>query len=172
VDPLRKDRLADYGRPKAGGKPYSYDEYAKRYHRQSTDGTPDINWPPNEGAVRGTKVDYDDASKFIDPKDNFSDRMDRLGQPTGKFMGLMEDGTAAFYEDRALHYGSLYEELHAYTLIPNKLPNGYKIRVMDTAPALGQPGGSLGLLFLDDKGNQISVQDLTDPRIGALRHDG
>jgi hypothetical protein len=174
ADALRKDRVADYGRSTPGGTPYSYDEYAERYHRLSTDGTPDINWPPNEGAVRGKKLDYYDASKFIGDHlgDNFGDRMDRLGPPDGRFMGLMEDGTAASYEDRALHYGSLYAELHAYTLIPDKLPNGYKIRVMDTAPALGQPGGSLGLLFLDDKGNQVRVQDLADPRIGALRHDG
>ena len=66
----------------------------------------------------------------------------------------------ASYEARAIHYESLYGKPLTYTLIPGGLPPGWMIRVMDTAPALGQPGGSLGLIFLDETGKQVSIDDL------------
>jgi hypothetical protein len=152
--------------------PYTELEYAERFHK-STPGDP-IAWPPNEGAVTGTKLDYGDAYQFVL---EFGDTMDRLGEPTGKFMALVVN-RPAFYEPRAIHYGSLYEKLHTYALIPGslipgspiprKLPKGWKIRVMETERALGQPGGSLGLVFIDGKGNQVPIKELIDPRNGVL----
>lgn len=165
---LRTDSDPDawYGRSEPDGTPYSHNQYAERYHRPGTAEKPDVNWPPNEGAVRGTKLDYHGAYKFIR---DFGDRMDRLGQPNGKFMGLMEDGVSSSYEARAIHYTSLCEELLTYRLIPEKFPKEWTIRVMDTAPALGQPGGSLGLKFFDEDDTELYVGGLFDK--GALQHD-
>jgi hypothetical protein len=154
---------------------YTEHEYAERFHK--LDPADPIAWPPNDGAVPGTILDYSDAHQFVTDFGDTVNRLvmvDRLGLPTGKFMGLMENGIAVSYEARALHYQSLYEKLHTYTvipgtLIPGRLPTGWKIRVMETARAFGQPGGSLGLIFLETKGNRVPVTNLTDPRIGLLR---
>ena len=131
VDPvaatLWHDRGAPYGRDDPGGAPYTKQEYDERFHK--SDPADPIAWPPNEGAVAGRKLDYFDAVQFVT---EFGDRVDRLGEPGGKFMGLIEDSTPPTYEARALHYGSLYyEELHTYTviprtLIPEGLPKGWK----------------------------------------------
>ena len=163
VDPsaevLWQDPGAPYGRPKPGEAPYDYDRYARRFHLFNAKGEPDVNWPPNQGAVRGTKLDYSCARKFIR---DFGDRIDRLGWEAGAYMGLMEDRASVCYEARALHYESLYRKLCTYTLQPEKFPKGWKIRVMDTAPALGQPGGSLGVVFLEERGKFVSVESLAD----------
>lgn len=175
VDPgaatLWHDRGAPYGR-EPGGAAYDKDGYAERFHK--SDPADPVAWPPNDGAVPGTKLDYSDAHQFVL---DFGDRVDRLGPPTGKFMALMANKISADYEPRALHYASLYEPLHMYTLIPGtlipgRLPKDWKIRVMETARAFGQPGGALGLIFLENKGNRVPVTNLTDPRIGVLRDDG
>jgi hypothetical protein len=171
VDPgaetIWRDAGAPYGRG-PGGVPYTKQQYTERFHTFDRHGMPDMAWPPNQGAVAGTKWDYTDVYQFVL---KFGDRVDRLGHPKGTFFAVMENGLSASYESRALPYDSLYQELHTYTLIPGKLPKGWKIRVMDTAPAFGQPGGSLALIFYDDKGNKLSAEQLTDPRIGVLRDD-
>lgn len=172
VDPSAEaiwhDRGAPYGRG-PGGVPYTKQEYAERFHTFDGDGLPDKAWPPNQGAVARTKRDYTDADQFVL---EFGDRVDRLGEPKGTFFGLMENGVSASYEARALPYDSLYKKLRTYTLIPGNLPKGWKIRVMRTAPAFGQPGGSLAVKFFDDKGKELSAEQLTDSRNGVLRNDG
>jgi hypothetical protein len=156
-----------YGRPKPDEEPYTYEQYAERYHRPGTGGKPDVNWPPNEGAVRDTRLLYSNAERFVDVEE-FGDRIDRIGLTSGQFFGLIEDSCPASYEARAIHYESLYKRLRTYTLNPEKFRGRWRICVMETARALGQPGGSLGLIFFDGKGKRLSARQLT--RSGALRH--
>jgi hypothetical protein len=177
VDPYWEDRDAWYGRPEPGEKPYTYEQYAQRYHRPGIGGKPDVNWPPNEGAVRDTRLHYGNAEQFVE---EFGSRIDRIGFTSGEFFGLMEDPSPApykgrtvnyksvDYEARAIHYESLYKRLRTYTLNPEKFRDRWRICVMETARALGQPGGSLGLIFFDGKGKRLSARQLT--RSGALRH--
>jgi hypothetical protein len=177
VKPHWKDRDAWYGRPKPDEKPYTYEQYAERYHRPGTGGKPNVNWPPNEGAVRDTRLLYSNAEQFVT---EFGDRIDRIGFTSGEFFGLMEDPSpdpyegrtihyeSVFYEARALHYVSLCKRLRTYTLNPEKFRDRWRICVMETARALGQPGGSLGLIFFDGKGKRLSARQLT--RSKALRH--
>jgi Tuberculosis necrotizing toxin len=159
---------APYGHGPSGA-PYTEQEYAARFHKLGPNGEHWVAWPPNQGALPDTKVDYSDAQQYVH---EFGDRIDRFGKPSGfcmAYLGKTEGGTSApyFYEPRAIHYDSLYENTPTYTLIPGKLPPGWTIRVMDTAPALGQPGRSVSLLFLDDTGTEKSVTDLLTA--GVLR---
>jgi hypothetical protein len=163
ADALRCDRTAPYGRD-AHGVAYSEQEYAKRFHKLGPNGEHAVAWPPNQGAVPDTKVDYTDAIQFAH---EFGDKMDRFGPPKGAFMALMYMGPKgkripAFYESRAIHYESLYGKPLTYTLVPGKLEQrpGWKIRVMDTAPALGQPGRWVSLVFLTEIDEEISVNNL------------
>jgi len=134
---LKPDLSAPYGH-RPDGTRYTEKEYAVRFLIVGGDG---IAWPPNEGAVAGRKLDYADAGKFVG---DFGTGVDRLGEPKGVFFGLMENGHPS-YEERALHYRSLYQKLHTYPLnekkLQDKLVKDWKIRVMETAPALGQLGG-------------------------------
>jgi hypothetical protein len=143
---------------------YSEQDYAERFHKLGTKGEHAVAWPPNQGAVPGTKVDYTDAIQFVH---EFGDMMDRFGPPSGEFMALMYMGPKgkripAFYEARAIHYESLYGKPLTYTLVPGKLKlrPGWKIRVMDTAPALGQAGRWVSLVFLTQINEEISVNNL------------
>lgn len=149
------------------GTPYTDQEYAERFHKLGPMGEHWIAWPPNQGAVSGTKVDYYDATQYVA---EFGDRMDRFGAPGGKFMaylGKAKGGTSApyHYEQRAIHYESLYENKPTYTLVPGNFPAGWTIRVMDTAPALGQPGGSVSLVFLDNTGAERTVTELLTAQV-------
>lgn len=156
AQPLRRDPTAPYGRVGPGGDRYTRWQYAKRFHIKGPVGKA---WPPNEGAVLGTKLDYTDAVQFVY---DFGDRIDRFGFPSGKYFALMENGSSASYEARAIHYESIYKPLERYTLVPGNLPSGWKIRVMDTAYALGQAGGSAGLVFFDENGAPQTVTTLAD----------
>jgi hypothetical protein len=169
VDPsakaLRTDPDPDawYGRPGPSAPRHEYEDYAQLYHKPVTGVEPDINWPPNHGAVRRTKLDYSCVDKFIR---DFGDkmgrlRMDRLGPPGGSYLALVEDAAPASYEARAIHYRSLCNPLITYTLKPDKFPEGWVIRVMDTARALGQPGGAVGLVFLDEAGEELIISNLS-----------
>jgi hypothetical protein len=172
VDPsaaaLWQNPTEPYGRGPLGA-PYTDREYAERFHKLGPKGEHQVAWPPNQGAIPGRKADYFDAQQYFLV---FGDGIDRMGPPSGAFtahLGWMEDVTSApySYEARALHYESLYKKTPTYTLIPGMLPPGWTIRVMDTAPALGQPGRSVSLVFLDDTGKEISVTDLLTA--GVLR---
>ena len=118
AEPLRSDPTAPYGRRGPGGVRYTRWQYAKRFHIKGPGG---IAWPPNQGAVIGTKLDYSDAYQYVH---DFGDWMDRFGPPSGKYLALMENGISAFYEARAIHYESIYGKLQRYTLIPGNLPGG------------------------------------------------
>jgi len=149
------------------GAPYTEQEYAERFHKLGPNGEHWVAWPPNQGALPDTKVDYSDAKQYVN---EFGARIDRSGKPSGNFMAYLsrtENGTSApySYEARAIHYDSLYENTPTYTLIPGKLPPGWTIRVMDTAPAVGQPGRSVSLVFLDDTGAERSVTDLLTAQV-------
>ena len=159
--PLRCDPTAEYGRWPSGAC-YAEIEYAERFHILGPDR---VAWPPNEGAVRGTKLVYCKAERFVA---EFGNRIDRIGLTRGFFFGLMEDGNSASYEARAIYYESLYKALRTYRLKPEMFRSWWRICVMETERALGQPGGSLGLIFFDGKGNRLSARQLT--RTGALRY--
>lgn len=165
ADALRRDRTAPYGRD-PHWVAYSEQEYAKRFHKLGPKGEHQVAWPPNQGAVPDTKVDYSDAVQFAG---EFGDRMDRFGPPKGAFIALIyqePEGKQipAFYESRAIHYESLYGKPSTYTLVPGNLERrpGWKIRVMDTAPALGQPGSWVSLVFLTSLDEEISVNTLLE----------
>ncbi|WP_055405124.1 MULTISPECIES: glycohydrolase toxin TNT-related protein [unclassified Mycobacterium] len=166
ADTLRCDRTAPYGRA-PGGAAYSERDYAERFHKLGPKGEHAVAWPPNQGAVMRTKVDYTDDIQFVH---EFGQMMDRFGPPSGAFMALIYEGPEgnripASYEARAIHYDSLYGKPLTYTLVPGNLPLGWKIRVMDTAPALGQPGRWVSLVFLTEIDEELSIDELIDAEV-------
>lgn len=146
------DTGAPYGRH-PDGTPLSAAEYDARYT------TAPYNWdnyPPNAGAVRGTRVDYSSIQAFIR---DYGLHLDRVGKPNGPYLGLMPDGVRATFEDRSLPISSLGKPLFDYQL-SGSLPDGWSIEVSRIAPAFGRQGGALQVLVKNAAGEHVPVSAL------------
>lgn len=150
---LLEDPSAPFGAD--GGTPLTQAEYDRRYVHPGTNWD---NYPPNDGAVRGTRVEYVDGAAFVR---DYGSHVDRVGEPGGKYLGLQPDGVAATFEERGLPVGSLGYKLYDYELT-GLLPRGWKIEISEIAPAFGQRGGGFQLLIRDEGGVIMTVDDLLD----------
>ncbi|MGZ0067978.1 glycohydrolase toxin TNT-related protein [Microbacterium arborescens] len=146
------DTGAPYGRH-PDGTPLSAAEYDARYT------TAPYNWdnyPPNAGAVRGTRVEYSSIQAFIR---DYGLQLDRVGKPNGPYLGLMPDGVPATFEDRSLPISSLGKPLSNYQL-SGSLPDGWSIEVSRIAPAFGRQGGAMQVLVKNAAGEHVPVSEL------------
>lgn len=146
-----------YGHDSAGN-PLTKDGYDSRYRELQTSGAIYDNYPPNAGAVPGTRVQFDDAHAFIR---HFGEDVDRIGEPTGKYLGLVENGIPASFEERSLPIGSLNEAYYQYRLT-GELPTGWHIEVSEIAPGLGRDGGGIQLQITNSNGRVMTIDDLID----------
>jgi hypothetical protein len=135
VAKLMKDPDAPFGRDPEG-HPYGQHEYEERFNREGPEGQHWYNFASDDGAVEGTKVAFNDLEQYTK---FYGQQLDRIGDEGGKFLGVMEDGKFAAWEDRALHIDSLSKPLYSYTIA--YLPDGWNIEVSEIEPAVGQPGG-------------------------------
>jgi hypothetical protein len=155
------DPEAPFGRDPRGHA-YTEQEYAERFNKVGDAGERWGNFPLNDGAVPGTRVAYTDPERFIR---DYGSQLDRVGQTSGKYLAIMENGQAGSWEQRALHINSLRDPYHAYAF--GELPDGWSIEVSEVAPGLGQPGGSIQVRIFDAEGETRRVTELT--RKGVLR---
>ncbi|GAA1654767.1 hypothetical protein MMUR_51010 [Mycolicibacterium murale] len=166
IDPKVRDLISDpeapFGRD-ANGNPFTQQEYEQRYNQVTDDGKHYNNYPPNDGAVRGSRVVYDSVDAFVR---DYGASVDRLGSPYGKYLAVMEDGVSGSFESRGLPIESLSEKFHSYQLTGN-LPAGWKIEISEVAPAFGREGGSLQTQIVDGRGNIQTIMELIE--IGVLR---
>ncbi len=148
---LVSDPTAPYGRF-PDGTPLSKLEYDERYVFPDNQD----NFPPNDGAVRGTRVSYDDLGAL---QRDYGLTVDRIGSDRGEYLGLRVDGVAAPFEERSLPISSLGKPLTDYE-IGGALPHGWHVEVSEIAPGVGRPGGGMQLRFLDEVGDVVSVKML------------
>ncbi|SOK27507.1 Outer membrane channel protein CpnT [Mycobacterium simulans] len=160
VAELIKDPDAPFGRD-LQGRAYSEQEYAERFNDLRPNGDQWMKFPGNDGAVPGTKVAFTDGEQFIT---SYGARLDRVGNDSGKYLALMENGIPRSWEERALHVNSLTDPYNAYTFA--HLPSGWKIEVSEVAPGVGQPGGSIQVRILNTEGRAMTVEDLIE--LGVL----
>jgi hypothetical protein len=157
VRALGGDADHPWGNDPATGAPLTKDEWVVRY----IDGNGDLRWPPNDGAVAGTKVEFTDPSAYVG---TFGDELDRVGAPTGTYLGV-PPGTS--WPERALPPDTLGKDVPRYTFDPGAArQNGVTIETSQVAPAFGQPGGGLQVL-LKQEGEALSVRRLIE--LGVLR---
>jgi hypothetical protein len=165
IDPsvakLIKDPDAPFGRDPQGHA-YTQHEYEERFNKEGPEGQHWYNFASDDGALAGTKVAFNDLERF---KEFYGDRLDRIGDETGSYLGVMEDGEPAPWEARSMHVDSLGKPLHSYVI--DQLPEGWKIEVSQIEPAVGQPGGAIQVRILDDTNKVIPVEILR--RLGILR---
>jgi hypothetical protein len=147
VRDLVTDPSAPYGRG-PDGHPYSLAEYEARYVKP--DGTP--NYPGNDGAVVGRRIDFTNVDEF---RANYGDLLDRMGGDRGSFMSFPDTP----FEYRALP-GSSLNAPYSTLELSGQLPPGARIEVSEIDPAFGQPGGGLQVRVLDVHGDPMSITEL------------
>ena len=130
------------------GAPFSEAEWTERF----VDGNGDIRWPPNRGAVPGTRIEFTDADRFVEI---YGSQFDRIGDDGGGFLGVPP---GASFDQRALPPVTLDESLNHYTFT-GVLPPGVTIEVSEIAPAFGRQGGGIQARFLEN-GRAMRVLDL------------
>jgi Tuberculosis necrotizing toxin len=152
TNPLGKDE---------NGNPLDQDGWDSRYTQAVTnpDGTPGtwLRYPPDGGAVEGSRVAYDSTDAFI--RDNGSS-VDRVGDPTGNYLGVKVDGQPASLEERGLPYTNVEDARHDYSFTGKALPEGWTIHVSEAAPAFGHDGGAIQVQVMDARNNKVPVEDL------------
>jgi hypothetical protein len=122
-------------------------DYDERYVQETT------NWdryPSHDGVTPGTRVTYTDARAYIQA---YGSHFDRVGKPNGTYLGVLEDGRPATFEERGLPTSSLRNPHFSYSFTPEaqaKLAaDGIRVEISRIAPAFGRDGGALQVRFLE-----------------------
>lgn len=125
-----------------------------------------MHFAPNNGAVVGTRVQFDNLSRFLDEFGNLP--IDRVGETTrGSFMGL---GGGSF-NDRALPPSQRGADVfNTVQFVPGAtLPDNYRIEVSLIADAYGRDGGGLQVVvFNRSTGNGVSLTRLEEEGLIAM----
>ena len=157
---LVSDPDAPWGRA-PDGAPFTKAEYDERYTQPGPKGAAYHAYPPNDGAVRGKGGRYWTMRDFI--RDHGA-QLDRIGDPDGKYLGVLKDGVPASFEARSLPVGSLEKSYFSYRVAPEWPPGteGWTIEVTEIAPAFGREGGASQLLVRNDLGKVVTVEMLLE----------
>ena len=140
----------------SNGSALDKDEYDKRYNEVGPESQPWNSYPPNGGAVPGTRLSFDSVDAFIR---EYGPHLDRIGRPSGEYLAVMPDGVPSSFESRGLPVSSLELSYHSYQLT-GRLPEGWTIEISEVAPAFGRDGGGMQVVVKDASGREVSVSIL------------
>ena len=145
---------------KPDGSSYTYEEW------NAENGHFDVNekgekewvehWPPNDGYDGESKV-YSSVAEYVE---KFGKDVDRIGHPGGSYLGAIEDGVPASFEERSLRPTSVNDYYYQYEFAEAPLPEGWTIRSGKAAAWNQQPGGATQLQVMKDNGEPASVEEL------------
>lgn len=151
---------------KSDGTSYTYEEWrAEHGHIEISPRTGKedwvIDWPPNDGYA-GEPTVYSSVEEYIR---DFGGDVDRIGHPDGNFLGVIEDGHPASFEERSLRPDSVNDHYYQYEFTEDPLPEGWTIKSGKAAPWGQQPGGATQLQVIKDNGKAASITDLLEKGI-------
>ena len=145
---------------KPDGSSYTYDEWKaengefavnEKGEKEWVD-----HWPPNDGYDGEPKV-YSSVAEYVE---DFGKDVDRIGHPSGSYLGAIEDGVPASFEERSLRPTSVNDYYYQYEFTEAPLPEGWTIKSGKAAAWNQQPGGATQLQVMKNDGKPASVQDL------------
>ena len=150
------------------GTSYTYKEWQDQHGHWGTDPHTwlqkwKVDWPPNDGYA-GDPTIYSSVEDYVR---DFGGDVDRIGHPAGNYLGAIEGGTPASFEERSLQPSSVNDYYYQYEFTGEQLPEGWTIKSGKVAGWGQQPGGATQLQVLGENGKPVSVQDLLDK--GVLR---
>lgn len=143
------------------GTSYTYKEWQDRHGHWGTDPHTwlhkwEVDWPPNDGYA-GDPTVYTSVEDYVR---DFGGDVDRIGHPAGNYLGAIEDGTPASFEERSLQPTSVNDYYYQYEFTGEQLPEGWTIKSGKVAGWGQQPGGATQLQVLADDGKPVSVNRL------------
>ena len=145
---------------KPDGSSYTYDEWKaengefavnKHGEKEWVD-----HWPPNDG-YEGEPIVYSSVAEYVE---DFGKDVDRIGHPDGSYLGAIEDGVPASFEERSLRPTSVNDYYYQYEFTEVPLPEGWTIKSGKAAAWNQQPGGATQLQVMKNDGKPASVQEL------------
>lgn len=163
ADMARRRELVLGVNPDGSSRTYAEWEEAHSYIKVMPDGTEEriIDWPPN-GGYDGEPTMYSSVEEYIR---DYGRDVDRIGHPDGNYLGALEDGHPASFEERSLRPDSVNDHYYQYEFTENPLPEGWTIKSGKVAPWGQQPGGATQLQVIKDDGSFASVNDLIKHKI-------
>lgn len=145
---------------KPDGSSYTYEEWnAENGHfKVNEEGEKEWvdHWPPNDGYDGEPKV-YSSVAEYVE---DFGKDVDRIGHPGGSYLGAIEDGVPASFEERSLRPTSVNDYYYQYEFTEAPLPEGWTIKSGKAAAWNQQPGGATQLQVMKNDGKPASVQEL------------
>lgn len=120
-----------------------------------------VDWPPNDGYA-GEPTIYSSVEDYVR---DFGGDVDRIGHPAGNYLGAIEGGTPASFEERSLQPTSVNDYYYQYEFTGEQLPEGWTIKSGKVAGWGQQPGGATQLQVLGDDGKPVSVNRLLEEGI-------
>lgn len=156
------------------GSSYTYEEWFEEhkywgYNNDAKQWEWMVKWPENDGYDEEGRVFYSSVKEYV--KDHGRD-LDRIGHPGGKYLGVVENGRPASFEERSLEPHSLHDHYYRYKFRWNaKLPDGSKIETGHAAAWGEQPGGARQLRIIKDDGKPASIQEMLDHKITRGKWD-
>ena len=145
---------------KPDGSSYTYDEWKaengefalnKHGEKEWVD-----HWPPNDG-YEGEPTVYSSVAEYVE---DFGKDVDRIGHPSGSYLGAIDDGVPASFEERSLRPTSVNDYYYQYEFTEAPLPEGWTIKSGKAAAWNQQPGGAAQLQVMKSDGEPASVQEL------------
>ena len=83
-----------------------------------------VDWPPNDGYA-GEPTIYSSVEDYVR---DFGGDVDRIGHPAGNYLGAIEGGTPASFEERSLQPTSVNDYYYQYEFTGEQLPEGWTIK--------------------------------------------
>lgn len=163
ADMARRRELVLGVNPDGSSRTYAEWEEAHSHIKVMPDGTEEriIDWPPN-GGYDGEPTVYSSVEEYVR---DYGRDVDRIGHPDGNYLGAIEDGHPASFEERSLRPDSVNDHYYQYEFTENPLPEGWTIKSGKVAPWGQQPGGATQLQVIKDDGSFASVNDLIKHKI-------
>ena len=148
--------------------PNSYNDWAEKYRLNETD----CYWPessPNSPVTNGMKSDSIENEYKIDNYiEKYGDRIDRVGDPGGKYFGAIEGDHVSSFSERSIDPRSACKPYYQYQLA-GYMPEGYRIETGIVAPSHDSPGGARQVQIHDEFGRAVSAEEAL--KEGILRGD-
>ena len=123
------------------GLPNSYNDWAEKYRVDETN----CHWPesdPDGPVTNGLKSDsIENEYKIDNYVEKYGDRLDRVGDPGGKYFGAIDGDHVSSFSERSIDPRSACKPYYQYQLT-GYMPEGYRIETGIVAPWHDSPGGA------------------------------
>lgn len=149
------DNVCGFGKD---GKPRTYAEWHDEHKTTYVDEKGRIkvghDWPPNDGYAGERKL-----SSFAEYSSEHGVIVDRVGGPNGEFLGAVEGGRVASFEERGLPPASVHQPYYQY-VFTGHMPEGWQIEHGIAASWQSECGGARQLRVVDAFGKAQTIDDL------------